>query len=494
MSPAAKIGLFILVGLVVLGAFIVKIEDIPIGERGERLVVKTVLPTAAGVDRNAPVRIAGVRVGKVAEIRLEGGKALLVLSLDPGIELREGSRVQVTSLGMLGDRYVEILPGDPAAPLLAAGTTLEGAPVPSFDDILRAATDIGGDFREVSSALRRGIGGDQGAATIAEIAENLREITASLRDLIRTNQENVNATTANFRDFSATLAEQLPQLTEKINRLADQLNEVVTENREDARESLHNIRDVSDKLRTTADNLNAITGKIAAGEGSIGKLVNDEETVDNLNETLDSLDSGVASLQEMLDRSRRWRLAMVVRGETLPSASESRTSFGFDLWTTDERFFRVEGVDAPFGQTRTTTETVTTEHDDGTVTTYTQTKVKTEDKIRLNAQIGYRLLPETAVRAGLFEGSGGIALDHDLLVWERPLRLSLEAYDLSRDDDSSPHLRLEGRYFLTNSLFVSAGWDDPMFSDHSSYLLGAGVTWNDEDVKYSLGLAGSAVR
>jgi len=494
MSPTAKIGLLILVGLVVLGAFIVKIEDIPIGERGERLVLEAVLPTAAGVDRNAPVRIAGVRVGKVAEIRLEGSRARLVLSLDPGVELREGAMVQVTSLGMLGDRYVEILPGDPSAPLVVAGATLEGGAVPSFDDVLRAATDIGGDVKEVSSALRRGIGGDQGAATIAEIAENLRELTASLRDLIRENQANVNATTANFREFSTTLAAQLPQLTEKINRLADQLNEVVAENREDARASLHNIRDLSDTLRTTADNLNAITGKIAAGEGSIGKLVNDEETVDNLNQTLDSLDSGVASLKEMLDRSRRWRLAMVVRGETLPSVSDSRTGFGFDLWTTDERFFRIEGVDVPFGQTRTTTETVTTEHDDGTVTSYTQTRVKTEDKIRLNAQVGYRLLPATSVRAGLFEGSGGVAVDHDVQVWDRPLRLSLEAYDLARDDDNSPHLRLEGRYFLTDSLFVSAGWDDPLYSDHSSYLLGAGVTWNDEDVKYSLGLAGSAVR
>lgn len=494
MSPAAKIGLFILIGLVVLGAFIVMIEDIPIGERGERLVVEAILPTAAGIDRNAPVRIAGVRVGKVAEIRLEGSRAKLVLSLDPGVQVHQGAKVQVTSLGMLGDRYVEILPGDPAAPPVAAGARLEGVAVPSFDDVLRAATDIGGDVKEVSSALRRGIGSDQGAETIAEIAQNLREITASLRDLIRANQENVNVTTANFRDFSETLKVQLPLLTEKINRLADQLNEVVAENREDARESLANIRDLSDKLRTTADNLNAITGKIAAGEGSIGKLVNDDETVDNLNQTLDSLDAGVDSLKEMLDRSRRWRLAMVVRGEALPSASESRTGFGFDLWTTDQRFFRVEGVDVPFGQTRTTTETVTTEHDDGTVTTYTQTKVKTEDKIRLNAQIGYRLLPATVVRAGLFEGTGGIALDHDLEVWERPLRLSLEAYDLARDKESSPHLRLEGRYFLTESLFLSAGWDDPLFSDHSSYLIGAGVTWNDDDVKYSLGLAGSAVR
>jgi hypothetical protein len=41
---------------------------------------------------------------------------------------------------------------------------------------------------------------------------------------------------------------------------------------------------------------------------------------------------------------------------------------------------------------------------------------------------------------------------------------------------------------------VSAGWDDPAFSDRSSFLVGAGVSWTDEDIKYSLGLLGGALR
>ena len=38
MTPAARIGLFMLIGLIILGVFIIKIEDIPVGERGDRLV------------------------------------------------------------------------------------------------------------------------------------------------------------------------------------------------------------------------------------------------------------------------------------------------------------------------------------------------------------------------------------------------------------------------------------------------------------------------
>ena len=59
MTPAARIGLFMLLGMIILGVFIIKIEDIPVGERGERTVVTARFSSVAGLDRKAAVRIAG---------------------------------------------------------------------------------------------------------------------------------------------------------------------------------------------------------------------------------------------------------------------------------------------------------------------------------------------------------------------------------------------------------------------------------------------------
>ena len=488
MTPTAKIGLFMLVGLIILGAFIIKIEDIPVGERGERLLVDASFPSVAGLDRQAAVRIAGVRVGKVEGIRLDGARALCSLSLEPGVTLHIGARAQVANLGMLGDKYIEIYPGDPNAPLLAPGTVLEGGTPPSFDDVLKVATDIGADVKRVTSALSDSLGGEKGAEAISDIVTNIRETTAELKELIAANQANVNATTANFRDFSTTLRDELPRIAEKINALADQLQGVVGENREDLHDSLANIRDLSERLKVSANNLNEITTKIASGEGSVGKLINDETTVDKFNATLDSVESGVDTLKNTIGRFERFRLEMNIRGEALPGVSDSRTSFGFDLWMTPKRFWRLEGVDSPFGPTRTTTEVITTTYPDGSQSSITQTTSKTQDKIGFNAQIGYQLLPSTTLRAGVFESRGGFGVDQAFELAHRPLRLSLEAYDFSRDVDSSPHLRLEGRYFVTQNLFLMAGWDDPLFSERSSVLIGGGVRWVDEDLKYSLGL------
>jgi phospholipid/cholesterol/gamma-HCH transport system substrate-binding protein len=493
MTPAAKIGLFMMGALIILGVFIIRIEDIPVGERGERLTVTARFPSAAGLDRKAPVRIAGVRVGKVEVVRLDGSEAVVELSLDPYVELHDGASAQVSSMGMLGDRYVEVFPGDLSAPLLPPGSELGGVTPPSFDDVMRVTTEIGGDLKEVTAALRTSIGGDEGADKIAEIVDNIRDLTASLKELIEQNQANVNETTVNFREISATLRDELPRIADKMNLLADQLNDVVGENRDNVQASLENIRDLSGRLRSTADNLDTITGKIASGEGTIGKLINDDETVENLNETLDSIDGGVKTLQNSIGRFERFRLDMTIRGEALSEVSQGRFAFGFDLWTTNDRFFRIEGVDSPFGRTRNTKEIVVTTLPDGTSDTVVTETFKTEDKIGFNAQIGYRVFPRTIVRAGLFESAGGFGVDQAFLVGERPVRLSFEAYDFNRDIADDPHLRLEGRYYLTNHLFLMAGWDDPLFRETSSVLFGGGVIWTDEDIKYSLGLAAGAL-
>lgn len=451
------------------------------------------MPSAAGVDRKAAVRIAGVRVGVVEEIRLEGSEAVLVLALDSEVRLHQGASARVTNLGMLGDKYVEVLPGDPSAPLLPPGARLEGSAPPTFDDVLQVATDIGADVKEVTTALRSSMGGPEGAAALSEIVENIRELTASLKVLITENQANVNETTANFRDFSGVLRDELPVIVDKMNRLADQLSGVVDDNDDNLEASLANIRDLSDRLRTSADNLNDITGKIAAGEGTIGKLVNDEETVDNLNQTLGSIDDGVKTLQKSFGRFDRFRLDMTIRGEGLSGADDGRFAFGFDLWTAQRRFFRIEGVDTPYGKTSSQTEVVRVTLPDGSTTTTVTEKIKTEDKLAINAQVGYRLFPTTQVRAGVFESTGGFGVDHTLELGQRPLRLTFEAYDFNRRLADDPHLRLEGRYFFTDHIFVMAGWDDPLFDETSSVLFGGGVIWTDDDLKYTLGLAAGAV-
>jgi phospholipid/cholesterol/gamma-HCH transport system substrate-binding protein len=491
MSNTARVGLFMLVALIVLGIFIVKIEEIPIGTKGGRVSVKAIFPSVAGLDEKSPVRVAGVRVGIVESISLQGDRALVTLALDPSVVLHEGATAEVTSLGMLGDKYIELYPGKLSGPRLPRDTVLTGTSPVAFDELMKNLNDIGGDVKSITASLRQSLGGPAGQKRLDEIIENIRQLSADLKGAVEANRKSVDATVGNFREFSETLKTELPKIAEKINRLADNVDSVVAANRENVTESIANIKEISAKLRTSADNLNEISGKIARGEGSIGKLVNDKTTVDNLNAALKSAEGGMESLKNTLGRTERWRLNINIRSEALPQLSgheNSRSTIGFDLATSPQRFFRLEFVDSPFPRVYTSTETRTTLYPDGHTETTSQAIVKTSSTYSVNFQVGYNY-SNTVLRAGLFESTGGIGIDQTLA--KKKLLLTLEAYDWTREV-KPPHLRFEGRWYFNKNLFAFGGWDDPIWSQRSSYLLGAGITWGDEDVKYLLGTAAAA--
>jgi phospholipid/cholesterol/gamma-HCH transport system substrate-binding protein len=199
----------------------------------------------------------------------------------------------------------------------------------------------------------------------------------------------------------------------------------------------------------------------------------------------------MSSLKNTLGRTERWRLNINLRSEALPKLSQpsnSRSTIGLDLATSPERFFRLEFVDSPFPRVYTSTEVITTVYPDGHSETISQASVKTSSKNTVNFQVGYNF-HGTILRAGLFESTGGVGVDKALA--RDKLLFTVEAYDWTRDV-KPPHLRLEGRWYLNKNLFAFAGWDDPVWKQRSSYLLGAGVTWGDEDLKYLLGTAASA--
>ena len=136
MSSTAKLGAFVLAALVIVGFFIMRIERIKLGAgAGQR--VQAAFPSVAGLDEKAPVRVAGVRVGVVEKIALQRDRALVTLQVDRSLKLHQGARAAVRMLGMLGDQYVEIDLGPADAPLLPAGTVLEGTSPTGFDTVGR---------------------------------------------------------------------------------------------------------------------------------------------------------------------------------------------------------------------------------------------------------------------------------------------------------------------------------------------------------------------
>ena len=97
---------------------------------------------------------------------------------------------------------------------------------------------------------------------------------------------------------------------------------------------------------------------------------------------------------------------------------------------------------------------------------------------------GFRAPKDVRLFAGLIESTGGAQVEYPILK-DRFL-VSFEAFDFNRPEDLSPHLRLSGRWRFHPNLYVVGGYDDVLEDD--SLFLGAGIRWNDENIKYLLGV------
>jgi phospholipid/cholesterol/gamma-HCH transport system substrate-binding protein len=473
MSTTAKIGAFFLVVLIAAGVLILRIEDIAFGKKARTQIVEVHFTDVAGLDDKSAARIAGVRIGKVDGIRLlPDGSAIVRIALEPDVELRQGASGQIRAMGLLGDKYIDLLPGPPGRPKLADGARIEGNVPTNLDELTKLAGDIGKDVKELTSALRGSIGGREGEEKLNRIVDNIGRLAESLAQMVDANRINVDATLQNVREFTSGL-----------NATLARLDRILDENRRSLKGTMANADELSAKLKSTADNLNSITQKIDAGQGTVGKLINEPETAQNLNDTLKAVKSGVEQLNTALTQVNKLELEFGFRGEYLTRSGSGNGYFTLDIMPHETRFYRVELVAPANGRRYDESQTVTILNPDGTRTTTEYITQSYKDQLAVSAQMGYRD-HNTILRAGLIESRGGVGVDQ--ILWEDKLRLTGEIWDFNRSG-FRPNLKMYGRWVPRKHFFVTAGVADLLNPSERSLVLGAGFSWTDERVKSLLG-------
>ena len=505
MTPAAKVGIVMLIALAVLGYFVLRIEDISLSRSSTTREIKAVFEDVAGLDDESAVRIAGVRKGHVTDIKVRpDGSAEVTMEVDDDVPLHTDAQARVANLGLLGEKYIELEPGTGSTPVLspAQTVTIRGSQPASFDDVTSQVSAIAEDVKAITASLRAVAGGPQGQQRLDEIVENVRGITAEVRLLISANRGNVDATMANTRAITEHLRTEIPRLAATLERVANQLGGTVGENREDVRVIVENLRGLSSDLRTTADNLNEVTGQVRSGEGTVGKLLYSDEAHERLTSALTSVEGGVKSLQDTLGRVGRIQMDLGIKAdyyaglsptevggvETSDGAARSAVGLRLVPDPAKNRFYNIELADDPRGSKRDKVHVETrTDPATGQSQTIVTETTKYDRDFVISAQAGW-VLDDLAVRVGLFDSTGGVGADYQ---WNERIRVTGEAFDFGGKRDDQPHLRLFGEYVVrkekphTPLLFVTSGVDNPL--NDMAVTFGGGIRWRDEDLKYLLG-------
>ena len=183
-----KVGIFILIGMLILFIIVFSISDVYLTKPGYR--IKVIFNFVSGISQAAPVRFAVVSVGQVEKIDLtydpsdKRTKAVIHAWLEGDTKIEEDAEVTVNMLGLLGEKYLEIFPGTPGKRTLKDGDTIIGHdPVP-MEKVTENLKTLSDSVTTIVERLKRGEG------TIGKLLVE----EAIYYDL--------KATAGNFKDFS----------------------------------------------------------------------------------------------------------------------------------------------------------------------------------------------------------------------------------------------------------------------------------------------------
>ena len=257
------------------------------------------LDQAAGLVQDNAVKIAGVKVGEIAEIAVEpdGKGARLILRVDDDVEIHQDAVALVRAKSLLGEKYLQIEPGRAESPLLADGAEIVNIRTTfEIDQVLNALEPIlGGDqsivtvlsplVARVDGLLAKAAGEDGGPPIVTreELAKTLDDAQATVtavKDIAEQNKDGVKLLIDNANVLLGD--PRIPRIIGNVDRIA-----TTTANR------LPGLLDKADRTLTRADNA------LAKVEEVTHELT--PERVDKLGKVVDDVAVATANLRKISD-------------------------------------------------------------------------------------------------------------------------------------------------------------------------------------------------
>ncbi len=249
MKPETKLGLFTVLGLAALGFSLYFLGGFSITRSYD---INVQFADVSGLPVKAAVKLSGVEVGKVKEIKIEDGKVIVVAAVNEGVPLYKGSRFSIGMTGIIGTKYLKVEQGDESLGPLHAGEYVHGVDeVPMDQQIADTMTSV---KELVDSINQRG------------------QFGAQLNDAMR----------------------DIRQLSANVNQLVITMRPYVTD-------SMKNLQEITDKL-------NAVMDSITNEEGVLGSLIKDKEMKEQVKQSVSELKTTMTEVKSFVGKMSRFRV------------------------------------------------------------------------------------------------------------------------------------------------------------------------------------------
>lgn len=424
VRPEARVGLLIFIGILTLIGVYWFLGGTVF--RSRTYTIYAIFRDVQRLEKGASVRMAGVRVGQVTNIALTSdSRARVEMAIRQDIKIPRKSVFRVTSGGLVGDVYVDVLPNGNGE--VRKGETVEGEDAVTLDRLIPQASELLTELQKSAESLNSVLGDKRMLASMRRTMMNAERATGEAAGLAREfrllavqNKDELDATLKNAAKASADFAQLAQRMNDALGREGSQDIKATLES---GRAAAENLRQASEKLRQLISD-EQLTGDIKA-------------TVSNLRKASENAVGVSEKLGKILGGGQRGERAKIREAGTtvdlLADMGDNRYRVDYNITRplTGNRFYRL-GV---FGL---------------------------GDSARANLQLGKTFDTDLALRYGLYASRLGVGVDKYL---SNRTSVHADLYDIN-----DLHLELKGRYTLSDDYAVWAGLDDLL--DDRSLLLG----------------------
>lgn len=407
----------------------------------------------------SPVMIAGVRIGEVKSLTIEGAFARVDLVLVDNTDIPVDSWITKKAESAFGDSYLEIIPGggnEGASPVrrLQSGEPIihvieGGSTDTALRGIARTLPKIDRGLETVHDFALAGRKWASGPFEDALIGANrwLDEghvdgpIAAADRAM-----ERLESGTTRAADAIAGAKPDVDNWFDRVNKGIASARRQMADVRTGLHDGLQNARDGMDKIDPTFQDLSDVMvavneGKGDDGKGRLGRLINDTDLGDQLEDYSEAGKDAVVGL----DPFRSW---FGVRGEWNVFSGVPRLYVTAELRGHEDKFYLIELSKS--GQGGIPHDQLTDVLNAQQYNRYQEIK----EELKFTLQFGKRFGP-LQLRAGIKESTFGIG--SDLLVGSGRLKFSADVFG---GFSYTPRVKLAGALEVFRALYVSAGVDD----------------------------------
>jgi phospholipid/cholesterol/gamma-HCH transport system substrate-binding protein len=231
----------------------------------------------------------------------------LTLSLDRNLreQVRRDSKAQIRTMGLLGDRYIDITPGTPKGAVLVDGDTIPVEPAVNYEAVLArasaAVTDVVGlthDLQTITGGIVKGQG------TLGQLLTNRGLYDQMSATLLRTDAllarvQNSKGTLARFLDDSTLYVQMVGAVTSTDSLIAALNNKQGTLGKLLNDDSLYkNLVGITYTMVGVANGADSIMKMIAAGKGTAGRMLTDQSLYDSLNKLVNDMSTLLGDIRK----------------------------------------------------------------------------------------------------------------------------------------------------------------------------------------------------